>query len=66
MPRWQMAAHALKHLGAPLAASSARDVFALLARAVPGYAGLEYRTVGAGGRVLPSDPGQIATQEARA
>jgi NADH-quinone oxidoreductase subunit G len=66
VPRWELAAGALKRLRAPLAAASAREVFALLVRAVPDYAGLDFRSVGAGGRVLPVRPDQVATQEARA
>jgi NADH-quinone oxidoreductase subunit G len=65
-PRWQMAAGLSMRLGAPLSAATARDVFALLAKAVPGYAGLDFKSVGAGGRSLPPGPEQIATQEARA
>jgi NADH-quinone oxidoreductase subunit G len=65
-PRWQLAAGALKRLGAPLAAATARDVFALLTRVVPDYAGLDFRSVGAGGRVVPARPDEVATQEARA
>src|SRR6185436_2120065 len=51
-PRWQHAEGALSRLGAPLAAATARDLFALLAKAVPDYAGLDFRSVGAGGRAL--------------
>src|SRR6185369_1933851 len=65
-PRWQHAEGALSRLGAPLAAATARDLFALLAKAVPDYAGLDFRSVGAGGRALPERPDQVATQEARA
>jgi NADH-quinone oxidoreductase subunit G len=65
-PRWELAARVLKRLGAPLAAGSTREVFALLAKAVAGYAGLDHRSVGAGGRVLTPHPGDVATQEARA
>ena len=65
-PRWQLAAGALKRLGAPLPAATARDVFALLAKAVPDYAGLDFRALGTGGRALPPRPDQVATQEARA
>ena len=65
-PRWQMAAGLSSRLGAPFAAATARDVFALLARAVPDYAGLDFKSVGAGGRAVPPGPEQIATQQARA
>ena len=40
----------LQRLGKPLAAATAREVFALLAKATPGYAGLDYRAIGAPGR----------------
>jgi len=61
-----MAAGLSRRLGAPFSAATARDVFALLTKAVPDYAGLDFRSVGAGGRALPPGPEQIATQEARA
>ena len=55
----------LRRLGAEFAAASAREVFAMLARGVPDYAGLDYRVLGGSGRVLaPGEAG--ATQEARA
>jgi NADH-quinone oxidoreductase subunit G len=65
-PRWELAAGALRRLDAPLEAATAREVFALLAKTVPGYSGLDLKTVGAGGRALPPRPDQVATQEARA
>jgi NADH-quinone oxidoreductase subunit G len=66
LPRWEMTAGLLRRLGAQFAATSAREVFAQLARAVPGYEGLDYRLLGSGGRGLVA-PGQAAaTQEARA
>ena len=58
-PRWEIAAGLLTRLGETIDASSARDVFALLAREVPAYQGLDHRTVGDTGRGL-------APQEARA
>ncbi len=42
----------LRRLGAEWGATSARDVFALLAAAVPDYAGLDYKAIGSTGRVL--------------
>jgi NADH-quinone oxidoreductase subunit G len=66
VPRWQLAAGALKRLGASFPAATARDVFALLTRSVPDYAGLDFRALGTGGRALPERPDQVATQEARA
>jgi NADH-quinone oxidoreductase subunit G len=52
-PRWEMAAGLLQRLGVPLAATSAREVFAILARGVKDFAGLDYKALGATGRVLP-------------
>jgi NADH-quinone oxidoreductase subunit G len=63
-PRWELAAGLLTRLGAPLAATSAREVFLALAKTVPAYAGLDLKTVGATGRALPTD-GPVP-QEARA
>jgi NADH-quinone oxidoreductase subunit G len=63
-PRWEMAAGLLLRLGAPLAATSAREVFAELARTVESYAGLDHRAVGGTGRLLPTKG--PAPQEARA
>jgi NADH-quinone oxidoreductase subunit G len=63
-PRWELAAALLRRLGHPLAAASARDVFALLAKAVPDYASLDYKVLGASGRALPLAEG--AQQDARA
>ena len=51
-PRWELALALLQRLGAPQPASSARELFALLASALPDYAGLDYRSVGATGRAL--------------
>jgi predicted molibdopterin-dependent oxidoreductase YjgC len=64
LPRWELAGALLRRLGAPLAATSARELFAEIARTVPAYAGLDVRAVGAAGRVLPPDG--PAHQEARA
>ena len=48
-------------------AASARDVFVRLAEATPGYGGLDFREIGAGGRALPFGEEAVATaQEARA
>jgi NADH-quinone oxidoreductase subunit G len=63
--RWEMATGVLSRLGSDFAPASPREAFALLARAVAGYAGLDYRLLASGGRVIA--PGQeLATQEARA
>ena len=47
--RWELAAALLSRLGAPLAATSARELFASLAAATPGYAGLDLKSVGSEG-----------------
>jgi NADH-quinone oxidoreductase subunit G len=52
-PAWQLAAALLERLGAPLKAASAREVFALLSPSVPAFRGLDYKTIGDSGRVLP-------------
>src|SRR5262249_27511191 len=65
-PRWELAAGALRRLGVAFPAASARDVFALLAGEVPGYAGLDYRAVGSSGRVLAPPPEAAPTREAHA
>ena len=52
-PMWELAAGLLQRLGHPLAATSAREVFGLLAKAVTDYLALDYRALGATGRVLP-------------
>jgi NADH-quinone oxidoreductase subunit G len=50
--RWELAAELLARLGAPLAETSARELFVALAQATPDYAGLDYRKVGHTGRVV--------------
>jgi NADH-quinone oxidoreductase subunit G len=52
-PRWELAALLLKRLGKPLAATSAREVFAQLQAAVKDYAGLDYKALATEGRALP-------------
>jgi NADH-quinone oxidoreductase subunit G len=52
-PLWELAAGLLQRLGQPLGATSAREVFGLLAKAVPDYLALDYRALGATGRALP-------------
>jgi NADH-quinone oxidoreductase subunit G len=61
--RWELAAVILEALGRPLGAHSARELFARAAVLHPGYAGLDYRALGGGGR-LASAAGNA--QEARA
>jgi NADH-quinone oxidoreductase subunit G len=65
-PRWELAAGILERLGKPLGATSARDVFALVAKATPAYAGLDYRALGASGRAIPLAGEGATAQEARA
>jgi NADH-quinone oxidoreductase subunit G len=64
LPRWELAGALLRRLGAPLAATSGRELLVEVARSVPAYAGLDVRALGEGGRVLPADG--PAPQEARA
>jgi NADH-quinone oxidoreductase subunit G len=66
-PRWELATALLERLGAPLAATSAREVLVLLARSVPDYEGLDFRGIGAQGRALsPTEEPEATTEEARA
>ena len=59
------AAAVLNRRGSDTAPTSAREAFALLTRAVADYAGLDYKVLASGGRVLA--PGEeTAAQEARA
>jgi NADH-quinone oxidoreductase subunit G len=58
-PRWELAAGVLQRLGIDFPAS-AREVFARLAAAVPGYEALTYKAVGSSGRVLPLTEGAAA------
>jgi predicted molibdopterin-dependent oxidoreductase YjgC len=62
VPRWELAAGLVTRLGETLAFSSARDVFAAIARDIKVYAGLDHRLVGATGRAIADQ----ASQEARA
>jgi NADH-quinone oxidoreductase subunit G len=54
-PRWELALGLLQRLGASTGATSARELFVRLAAAVPEYAGLDHRALGAGGRVVGPD-----------
>jgi NADH-quinone oxidoreductase subunit G len=65
LPRWELAAALLGRLGVPLQATSAREVFVQLARAVPAWAGLDHRLVGSAGRQVGEAPA-AAAPEARA
>jgi predicted molibdopterin-dependent oxidoreductase YjgC len=62
--RWEMAAGLLERLHAPLGATSAREVFALLAQSVKDHAGLDYKALGATGRVLPGNGATAAAPTA--
>ena len=66
LPRWELAAGLLQRLGQPLGAATAREVFSLVARWTPDYAGLDYRAIGPTGRALPSAEAAVPAQEARA
>jgi predicted molibdopterin-dependent oxidoreductase YjgC len=59
-PGLDLVASLLERLGAPLGARSPREVFALVARAVPAYAGFDYKALGTAGRI-----GSVPGQEAR-
>jgi NADH-quinone oxidoreductase subunit G len=63
-PRWELAAALLERLGTRLQATSARELFGLIAQSVAGYAGLDYRALGATGRALPLE--EPAAQQATA
>jgi NADH-quinone oxidoreductase subunit G len=52
-PGWELCAGVLQRLGQPLAATSSREVFGLLAKAVTDYLALDYRALGDTGRALP-------------
>jgi NADH-quinone oxidoreductase subunit G len=65
-PRWDLAAGVLQRLGRPLGAATAREVFALVAKATPGYASLDYRAIGPLGQALvPAGTAPAQPQEAR-
>jgi len=66
VPRFELAAGLLERLGKPLGAATAREVFALVAKATPDYAGLDYRAIGPLGRALPLAEAASPVQEARA
>ena len=61
LPRWELASGILGRLGKPLAASSPREIFALLAPSA-GYGGLDYRAIGPMGRAI--DAGGLAVAAA--
>jgi NADH-quinone oxidoreductase subunit G len=55
-PRWELVAGLLKRLGRTLGAAAPRDIFALIAKASPDHAGLDYRALGSEGKVLGTQP----------
>ncbi|MCL4819730.1 MAG: (2Fe-2S)-binding protein [Vicinamibacteria bacterium] len=60
-PRFELALGLLRRRGHALAAAvSARDLFTTLAKSVPGYANLDYKALGFGGRALATAPGAAA------
>ena len=65
-PLWELAAGLLERLGGHLAATSAREVFGLLAKAVADYLALDYRALGATGRALPLKEDAAAAPQASA
>jgi NADH-quinone oxidoreductase subunit G len=64
-PRWEIAGDLLRRLGAPMAGTSAREIFLALAAATTDYKGLDYRAIGHTGRVLGGKP-EAATASAPA
>jgi NADH-quinone oxidoreductase subunit G len=52
-PRWELAAGVLARLGSSLADPSARGIFRSLSQAMSDYRGLDYSSLGSGGRELP-------------
>jgi NADH-quinone oxidoreductase subunit G len=62
-PGFELCAGLLQRLGQPLAATSAREVFGLLAKAVPGYLALDYRALGGLGRALPLEEDATAAAQ---
>jgi NADH-quinone oxidoreductase subunit G len=64
LPMWELAAGLLERLGQPLAASSAREVFGLLALSTRDYGGLDYKALGKSGRALPlAEPAPAGTAQ---
>jgi NADH-quinone oxidoreductase subunit G len=61
--RWELASGLLRRLGRPLPASSARELFGLLAAETRDYAGLDFKKLGSTGVALAS--GEPAVAEAR-
>jgi len=64
VPLWELAVGLLEQLGKPLSATSAREIFALLAPAA-GYSGLDYKAIGSLGRAI-DEGGLAVAPEARA
>jgi NADH-quinone oxidoreductase subunit G len=59
-PAWEFATALLQRSGGTLAAASAREVFGRLAAELPDYRGLDYKTLGSGGRALAPVDGTAA------
>jgi NADH-quinone oxidoreductase subunit G len=52
----------LKRVGAPFEASTPREAFLLLAKAVPAFSGLDYKALATQGKVLPEASGAAGAQ----
>jgi NADH-quinone oxidoreductase subunit G len=63
--RWELSRGILERLGKPLGATSAREIFGLLAPTA-GYRGLDYKAIGAMGRTVGEEAAPAAASEARA
>lgn len=59
--RWELAGAVLTRLGAPLRATSAREIFAELAAQTPGYVGLDFQSLGSAGRPTRAQDEAAAT-----
>jgi NADH-quinone oxidoreductase subunit G len=59
LPRWELAGALLRRLGVSFEAATAREVFSLLARAVPDYGALSHRTLDPEGHPLPLEIGAL-------
>jgi NADH-quinone oxidoreductase subunit G len=66
-PLLELSAGLLSRLGKPLSATTPREVFGLVAKATPGYAGLDYRAISSQGvAIAPAGGDATSTGEARA
>jgi NADH-quinone oxidoreductase subunit G len=64
--RWELVLRLLRKLGKPLAATTPRELFVLLAKSSPDHAGLDYRALGPEGRVIGAPPAAPAAAPAEA